>query len=128
MTQLAIIVISIGLGNLVAFLTSLKLIPTTVGYIIRKRRTPIGIDIWPNFNESKYCPNWGKNLPKSKPMTMQMAIHNVRYFSKSPSETSSDLLDEDVIYHDFLLMIWTLIREIPNISKYLNLLISTIKP
>lgn len=88
MAQLAMMVMSIGLGNWVAFLTSLKLIPTTVGYIMRKRRTPIGIDIWANFRESKYWPSWGRNLPKRRPTTMQMAIQRVRYFSKRPSDSS----------------------------------------
>ena len=90
-TQLAMIVISIGFGNFVAFLTSLKLIPTTVGYIIRKSRIPIGIDIWLNLNESKYRPNCGRNLPRSRPTMMQIVIHRVRYFSKSPNDISESL-------------------------------------
>src|SRR5512136_999859 len=97
MTQLAMMVISIGFGNLVAFLTSLKLIPITVGYIMRKRRMPMGIDKWPTFRESRYWPNWGRNLPKSRPMTMQMAIQRVRYFSKCPRDTSSEVPFSDVM-------------------------------
>jgi hypothetical protein len=54
---------------------SLNRIPTTVGYIIKKRRMPIGIDNCLNLRESISWPNWGRNLPTSKPATMQMVIH-----------------------------------------------------
>jgi len=99
MTQFAIIVRSMGFGFLTAFLMSLKAMPTTVGYIIKKRQIPIGIDNLANFKESRYCPKLGKNLPSRRPTMMQLAIHKVRYFSKIPSfafffsvKTMSDLL------------------------------------
>src|SRR5512136_2289730 len=44
MTQFAIIVTSNGLGLLAAFFTSLNCIPTTVGYIMKNSRMPIGIE------------------------------------------------------------------------------------
>jgi hypothetical protein len=87
-TQLAIMVINNGRGFLVAFTTSLNFISITVGYIMKKRQIPMGIDILLNFKESKNLPKPGYNLPSKSPMTMQMAIHKVRYFSNSPSETS----------------------------------------
>jgi hypothetical protein len=43
-TQFAIMVRSKGFGFLTAFLTSLNAMPTTVGYIIKNKQTPIGID------------------------------------------------------------------------------------
>jgi hypothetical protein len=49
--QLAINVTSKGLGLFAASLMSLNLIPTTVGYIMKKRRMPIGIDNCPNLRE-----------------------------------------------------------------------------
>jgi hypothetical protein len=42
--QLAIRVTISGFGFLAAFLTSLNRIPTTVGYIMKKSKIPIGID------------------------------------------------------------------------------------
>jgi hypothetical protein len=55
-----------------------------VGYIIKNRRMPIGIDNCLNLSESIYCPNSGRNFPTSKPTTMHIAIQSVRYFSKIP--------------------------------------------
>jgi len=87
MTQLAIIVTSNGFGLLAAFLMSLNRIPTTVGYIMKNKRMPMGIDNCPNLRDSINSPNCGKNLPTRSPTTMHMAIHSVRYFSKMPSST-----------------------------------------
>ena len=87
-TQLAIIVTRSGFGLFAAFLISLKRIPRTVGYIIKNKRTPIGIDNCLNLSESINCPNSGRNLPTSKPTTIHMAIQSVRYFSKIPSVSS----------------------------------------
>src|SRR4030042_1181472 len=81
-------VMIMGFGNRVAFLTSLKLIPITVGYIIKKRSMPIGIDIWANLRESRYWPTCGRNLPSSSPAIMHIVIQRVRYFSKNPSDAS----------------------------------------
>lgn len=74
-----------GLGLFAAFFMSENRMPTTVGYIIKKRRMPIGIDSCLNFRESMNCPNSGRNFPISKPIIMHMIIHSVRYFSKIPS-------------------------------------------
>src|SRR4030067_2261483 len=87
-TQFAIIVTSKGLGLVAAFLTSLNLMPSTVGYIMKKSKTPIGIDSCLNLRESMNCPNPGRNLPTSKPNTMHMTIQSVRYFSKTPKPFS----------------------------------------
>jgi hypothetical protein len=84
-TQLAITVTSSGFGLVAAFLMSLNRIPKTVGYIMKNRSMPIGIDSCLNFRESINCPNCGMNLPTNKPITMQIAIQRVRYFSKIPS-------------------------------------------
>jgi len=73
-----------GFGFFVAFTTSLNLMVATVGYIMKNKQTPIGIDKFPIFRESKNRPNSGKNFPNSKPMIMQVAIHRVRYFSNMP--------------------------------------------
>jgi hypothetical protein len=88
MTQLAIIVTSSGFGLVAAFLISLNRIPKTVGYIIKNRRMPIGIESCLNLRESTNCPNPGKNLPTNKPRAMHMAIQTVRYFSKTPRRSS----------------------------------------
>lgn len=80
-TQFAMIVMSMGPGDLTAFLTSLNLMAATVGYIMRKRRMPMGMDMRWNFNESMYWPNSGRNLPRRSPASMQSAIQSVRYFS-----------------------------------------------
>ena len=87
-TQLAITVTISGLGFLVACLTSLNRMPTTVGYIIKKSSMPMGIESWAYLRESINSPKAGKNLPTSKPTTMQMAIQTVRYFSQSPKDSS----------------------------------------
>jgi hypothetical protein len=87
-TQFAIIVTRRGLGLVAAFLMSLNRMPTTVGYIMKKRRMPIGIDSCLNFRESMNCPNSGRNLPTNNPTTIQIAIHNVRYFSHKPRDNS----------------------------------------
>jgi hypothetical protein len=86
--QLAIIVTRSGLGFRTAFLMSLNWIPTTVGYIMKNSNIPIGIDNEAYFNESINSPKPGKNLPTSKPTTMQIAIQKVRYFSQSPKDNS----------------------------------------
>jgi len=54
---------------------------------MRNKQTPIGIDKFPTFKESRNRPNSGKNLPNSRPMIMQVAIHRVRYFSNMPNGT-----------------------------------------
>ncbi len=77
-----------GFGFFTAFLTSLKAMPTTVGYIMKNRQMPIGIDSLAYFKESKYSPKAGENLPNRSPTTIHIAIHNVRYFSKNPSLAS----------------------------------------
>jgi len=43
-TQFAIMVRRMGFGFPTVFLTSLKAMPTTVGYIMKNRPMPIGID------------------------------------------------------------------------------------
>src|SRR3990170_5194425 len=88
-TQLATRVTKRGLGFREAIFTSLKRMPKTVGYIIKNKSTPIGMDRLANFRESMNSPNAGKNLPTSKPTTMHIAIHSVKYFSHSPRESSS---------------------------------------
>src|SRR4030066_434985 len=88
-TQLAITVTIRGLGFREAIFTSLNRMPKTVGYIIKNKSTPIGMDKLANFRESMNSPNAGKNLPTSNPTTMHIAIHNVKYFSHSPRESSS---------------------------------------
>jgi len=55
---------------------------------MKNKQMPIGIDNLANFKESKYWPKLGRNLPNKSPITMQMAIHKVRYFSKTPSFAS----------------------------------------
>src|SRR4030067_2348480 len=88
-TQLANKVTRRGLGLREAIFTSLNRIPKTVGYIMKNRSTLIGMDRLANFRESMNSPNAGRNLPTSKPITMQIAIHSVKYFSHSPRESSS---------------------------------------
>jgi len=95
-TQLAIIVTSKGLGLFAAFLMSENRIPTTVGYIMKNRSMPIGIDNCRNFKESMNCPKSGRNFPISKPTTMQMTIQRVRYFSKIPRVSGLSDFDESV--------------------------------
>jgi hypothetical protein len=56
-TQFANKVTSKGLGRCAAFLTSLNLMPTTVGYIMKNSNIPMGIDNCPNLRESMSCPN-----------------------------------------------------------------------
>ncbi len=85
--QLAIIVTIRGLGFLAAFLTSLNCIPTTVGYIMKNRRMPMGIESDLNFRESINCPNAGRNLPASRPIAMHMTIQIVKYFSNTLRES-----------------------------------------
>jgi hypothetical protein len=77
-------VTSKGLGLVAALLMSENRIPTTVGYIIKNKRMPIGIESCLNFKESMNCPNSGRNFPMSKPRAMHITIHRVRYFSKIP--------------------------------------------
>src|SRR3990170_5351399 len=88
-TQLATRVTKRGFGFREAIFTSLKRMPNTVGYIIKNKSTPIGMDKLANFRESMNSPNAGKNLPTSKPTTMHIAIHRVKYFSQTPRESSS---------------------------------------
>ena len=57
----------------------------TVGYIMKNRQNPIGIDKFPTFKDSKNRPNSGENLPNNKPIIIQIAIHKVRYFSNMPN-------------------------------------------
>ena len=45
----------------------------------------MGIDSSLHLREPTNSPNWGKKRPRSKPTTIHMAIHNVKYFSKTPS-------------------------------------------
>ncbi len=71
-----------------AFLTSLNWMLTTVGYIMKNSKIPIGMDNWANFRDSINCPNVGINLPTNGPATMQIAIHKVRYFSQRPKDSS----------------------------------------
>ncbi len=77
-----------GLGLPAAFFTSPKAMPSTVGYIMKKRQMPMGIEIWENLRESRYSPKLGRYRPSSNPTTMQMPIQTVRYFSKIPSLAS----------------------------------------
>jgi len=88
MIQFAISVTSRGLGFLEAIFMSLKRMPKTVGYIMKNKSIPIGMDKFANFSESMNSPNEGRNLPTSKPTTMHAAIHSVRYFSHLPRESS----------------------------------------
>jgi hypothetical protein len=88
-SQLAIMVTRRGLGFLAAFFTSLNWMLTTVGYIMKNNKMPIGIDNCANLSESMNLPNSGTNLPTSKPATMQMAIQSVRYFYQIPKDSSS---------------------------------------
>jgi hypothetical protein len=59
-----------------------------VGYIMKKSRMPMGMEICPNLSESRYSPTPGAYLPSRSPMAMHAAIQTVRYFSRMPSLAS----------------------------------------